>query len=933
MALLTLTPFAVFLFMRNLWNTGLSLLLLGSLASVSAVDLQANTGSSPALKLTIAASPPAGVRLTWPQTSLERVLEQTESLAPPISWKPVEQSVTVSSNLNTVTLTNDAVTRFYRLKGVVDIAQIMRDHGMKMAMDLPLAVSITNAYPDFPFLDNFNPTLLGPLSLVPGGVNGTRILFPGLWEIELESYCLKTGTLGPSEGDGYLPNAFAGPRADIIQKILLGLTPESAITQESAQILLWAVILRTPLNLLPPEAQAAAHQLLSAEDLQHLEAAVTAKDALEDEYATKMIDAFLGPGGLFKDLPLEIRNSWLQGNQFEQSLRESASLSYESIQGLAFAPEAMVEVLTGPQREIPRGRWAWIPSSPTKPYGFLVRYLPFFYDTTTVQICVPEDLAIEADALGRITAIEDGQGQRIETTYDETLPPLEFVDDAGVRAYAFKSIRFVGPSDPEDPRKLLQATKGGLGWTLVGVPSTNQTSTAGSGRYVNANQRYAWAAARVLELSRLDIEFTRVHPGRPAVAPGITANLVNLASYCEGLRQAMVAAFPEEDPQSPLVPDRLGLAYRAWISQLTGFCVGNPGSSGAGLSAALPREGEGGLGMMAAVGLSGSSSTGIRTFSFDSLFFWRKPKPAPKPVTSSYYEYTDNLNWGIPTTYVNAGGFGTQNLGVSNRKTQQAQQKATENYKWVWDASGKWVYVVDKAHSFMGVPAPWVVPLEFVNFIIDGTVDLFYLAGSVLGVCDPPRDDFTTLAVPKIVDPGPITPGPDISPERLQAARLLLEADLRLAGVLHAAVVSYERQAGAVRAGNVRWSVLQAALVVQFQREAALAMLDTADALERWVAVVFDEGVEDVWLEKAEYPVIKERFRAGFQAERIAALHQLGLRDEEIERCRQGYLSLSIQEDALSVFETTLWVSQALRATGRQLMTLPVVTVAAGITP
>lgn len=901
--------------------------LAGLFAAAVTVDVPGQTGASPGLKLNIVYSPPTGVTLTWPQTAVERVLEQADSLAPPVVWKPVAAAVTMSGNLNTLTLPGAGAPQFYRLKGMVDIAQLMRDHAANLAADLPLQVSLTNAFPDLPFLDDFNPTLLGPLSRVPTGTNGSPILFPGLWEIELESYCLKTGTTGPTEGDGYLPLAYAGPRADIIQKVLQGLNPEANIAQESAQILLWAIILRTPLETLPAAVQDLARQLLSADDLRRLAVAVAAKTALEDEYVARMTDVFLGPDGLFKDLPASIRDSLRQGNQFETSLRENANVSYDTLQSLAFAPESLVE-LAGTPREIPRGRWAWIPASPSAPYGFLARYLPFFYDVTIVQYCVPEDLAIEADNLGRITAIEDGQGQRIETVYEDTLAPLEFNGDPSVRGYAFRSIRLIGPADPENPRQLLEATKGGLGWTLVGVPAGTQTSTPGGGRYVNADQRYAWTLTRIAELNRLDREFTRVHPGRPAVAPGITANLINLAGYGEALRQALAGAFPEEDPQGPYLADRLGLAYRAWISQLTAFCVGNPGASPTPLRTTPPDEDN-----PAPLASIRASGTGVSGFSLDSLFFWRKPKPAPKPVTSSWYEYTDNLNHGIPSVYVHAGSYGTQNLGLSNNKTQGARQRANEDLVYVRDASGKLLYVVNKAHSVAGVPAPWTVPLQVVKAIIDGTVNLFYAAADILGSLDPPRSDFTTLAVASIVDPGPLTPDPGMSAQRLQAARAFLEADLRLAANFHAAAVSYERQGGAVRAANHRWSVLQAAAVVHFQREAARAMLDTADALERWLNVLLEEGVEDYGVEKPVFPAIRDAFRAGFPAETIAALRQLGLADEEIDRCRQGLIAMTLNEDVLGMLDSSALLFQALRQAGRQLMTLPVVTLPTEITP
>jgi hypothetical protein len=519
----------------------------------------------------------------------------------------------------------------------------------------------------------------------------------------------------------------------------------------------------------------------------------------------------------------------------------------------------------------------------------LVRYLPDTYQRMQVQLYRPEGLTVSEDAQGRIKAIEDAVGNRIEVEYDGTIPALTYTGDEAVKGYALSAIRFVGPPDFEDPRELPVSAHLGVGWVLCGMPGLGGAgvpAAGGSARYTEAAARYQWAVAHRAELQRLEAEFTRFHPQRrPGDALAIN-RLMRLASFCEALRLAMAEAVPDEfHPEFPLLNDRLTLGYRAWASVLGGVAIGTPSV----------------------------------------------------PVASRYAKrIIPDIKWKSPeakliyetlTSAAKANGT-LQKGGLSNAKSQAAAADARAAWDDYLKLTGRTANAIGVAHTVSGVSSPWSVPLKLFRPILDGVVNLWIMAGTALAAADPPRDDYTTLApVPVLVlDMGPIAGGAGISAQRLVAAQKLVPAMLTLAAELHACVVTYDRVGGALRAGDPVWAARQAGALAGLEREAGLAMLEAADALEAWLLVLRDEGEEDVLVTIPQLKAWQEQLRTGgYDSELIAAFWQLGLNDTEIENCRQAALSVPLPEEDLWIINTMESLPATWREVGRRLMQITVV--------
>jgi hypothetical protein len=617
---------------------------------------------------------------------------------------------------------------------------------------------------------------------------------------------------------------------------------------------------------------------------------------------------------IFEQLPPSVREALGWDAAAEEALARANELPYESIQEIAFAAAPPL-VPAQPSREIPFGRWAWLPAASQPPGGFVIRYLVGTYAETLVQVCVAENLTVERDALGRITRIADPLGAEIRTTYDDTVPPLEVAGEAGMKGYAFSTISVVGPTDLDDPRRLLTASHPGIGWALVGALAGGGTAQNG-GRFVDASARYTWALDQKAELQRLDAELTRVHPGRPAGPAASAARLLDLANYCEALRLALTTGLPEGDPEHPHVADRLGLAYRAWIAEFAGFCRGSvPGGILSLAETSAPPSGS----LRSAIRLAGAG-----------------PQPKPDILDQTIFRLFD---WMFQTRHYQAqpANSGSQNIGLAGRVTQAA--KALWNSFFAGHRKNTTIvttaFKVTKMPSFLGIPQAMIVKL------INIDVDLYFFAGDAIwtaggeksrrlagaGAAGPPlvRDDYDVATVAQVWDPGPLEAGPGISAERLAASQAMQDRMLELAAHLHAGAVAIERQAGAARAGDSLWYNRQGAYAVHYERQAGALMWDVSDAIEAWVQVLVAEGVEDVWVTKEELDAVTARLQTqGYSAEERDLLRHLGLNDDEIARCLELAKTPVDVEDGVPAVGSLRDYGISLREAGWILQQLPV---------
>jgi hypothetical protein len=398
-----------------------------------------------------------------------------------------------------------------------------------------ITTSLSDAVTEVPFLDDFNPKELYPMTGLPRGPNGGFLLHSGLFQFNAQSYCLHAGKYIPGGGDGYLYAPLKGPRADIVRNLLQRSVNHPEIHQRDIQVLLWAIVSRTKIREMPPEMQLTAGKLLTPDEIFQINGG--ALGLIPEELLEKA----------FENLPDQVRQV-LEAEAHLRGMLTEGTATYEQLERMA--------VLQGDpspgegSREVPRGRWSYHPD------GYFIRYFPSGYTRTLVQIYVPERFQITRDELGRITEIIDRRGDRIETEYNDAIEPVAVPGDEGIRAYPFRLIRFIHRKIVPDNASDLEVEWGNSGWTFVGVPSGRGRLRSVIEPYLDIKERYEWAKTHRSQLENLDAQFS---------AQGNMADIMDLGHLTLAIKKTISLASVENREWAM---DHIYLLSKAWQQAL-----------------------------------------------------------------------------------------------------------------------------------------------------------------------------------------------------------------------------------------------------------------------------------------------------------------------------------------------------------------------------
>lgn len=239
----------------------------------------------------------------------------------------------------------------------------------------PVTTSFHNTRPADPTARYLAPANYAPLSTLPRTAEGAFLLRPGAYEGYLQSYCLKAGTYGPSQGDGYLAAPLTGPKAAIVRTILKQAPRHPEVRQQDIQQLLWAIIAKVDYRQMPQEMHRTAAALLPPRELEQLRGGII----------SRLPDAFRQP----LEQHIQRRLAVVQG-PLRQVLNAENNLRNQIATRASFDVMARTAVLAGAapadptMPPVPRGTWI------QNRQGFYLRYLPDSYSRTKVQLVVPE---------------------------------------------------------------------------------------------------------------------------------------------------------------------------------------------------------------------------------------------------------------------------------------------------------------------------------------------------------------------------------------------------------------------------------------------------------------------------------------------------------------------------------------------------------------
>ncbi len=249
--------------------------------------------------------------------------------------------------------------------------------GALVGRDPPLSTDIHDATFDAPELDGYTPATLVPLEAMPRAFDGSYYLVPGDYEITAWGFCARAGTYEPSVGGpGYVYAPLKGSLADVMTRLLEASYRHPEVSQRSIQVLLWAILARTPLPDMPPEMQDTARRLLGADDLARLRANTS------NDVGRSLFERAL------RELPPGLREVARAEDRIRTLLRGD-TVAYAALEHAAVLKGDPPPSLT--VRTIPQGRWSHHPD------GYDIRYAPSGYSVLRIQIHVPGAVGTRPD--------------------------------------------------------------------------------------------------------------------------------------------------------------------------------------------------------------------------------------------------------------------------------------------------------------------------------------------------------------------------------------------------------------------------------------------------------------------------------------------------------------------------------------------------------
>ncbi|HQY95320.1 hypothetical protein, partial [Caldilinea sp.] len=189
---------------------------------------------------------------------------------------------------------------------------------------------------------------------------------------------------------------------------------------------------------------------------------------------------------------------------------------------------------------------------------------------------------------------------------------------------------------------------------------------------------------------------------------------------------------------------------------------------------------------------------------------------------------------------------------------------------------------------------------------------------------DPPSQDYKILFAPEYMSLPPALPSPTVPAARAAALNALAEAQLKTTTHVLAAVVSFDRDAGAAEAQDYNWNDAHMTAYVMYLGQAADWMLITADRIDALIAELSREGISDLRMNPAAFTAYQQRLSTqGFTTQEVNAGRLVGLDDAGITAIRTRRITEDATTKSGSLFAQWRQLAAAYRLLANNIKGLP----------
>ncbi len=229
-----------------------------------------------------------------------------------------------------------------------------------------------------------------------------------------------------------------------------------------------------------------------------------------------------------------------------------------------------------------------------------------------------------------------------------------------------------------------------------------------------------------------------------------------------------------------------------------------------------------------------------------------------------------------------------------------------------------------------------VVPLAVANAGIEWDLNnADKISNALQG--DPPRQDYTVISLPEVLQLPPTQAGGGITQARADALNAVDSALAQANAYGTAAEIAFDRAGGAAQAGDLNWESAQDGVMLQYNYQYGQALITASQKIDALLKEAASEGVTSVVISASAVAAMQAQLASGFTSQELADAHALGLSDADIEAIRQSIITSNPADLAGDVVTGMKDISTSFLTLGNILTNpttfAPGLTVSGGATP